>query len=89
MNIRQHRQMELAFDLGQDFEPAVDAGAAKRGAAGAVGLVEAAFENERNAQAGRDFLQGAGRVHLQLFGLDHAGAGDEEETLVQSNIEPA
>jgi hypothetical protein len=42
-----------------------------------------------NAQAGRDFLQMAGNVHLQLFRLDHAGAGDQEEGLVEADIEAA
>ncbi len=30
-----------------------------------------------------------GHVHLQLFGLDHAGAGDQEERLVETDIEAA
>src|SRR5690606_10718593 len=36
-----------------------------------------------------DLLQPAGDVQLQLLGLDHAGAGDEEEGLVEANLESA
>ena len=65
--------------LGQDLQALVHARAAEAGAARAVGLVVAALEDEGDAERGGDLLQRAGDVHLQLLGLDHAGAGDQEE----------
>ena len=41
VHIGEHRHTEIALDLGQDLEPLDHAGAAKAGAAGAVGLVVA------------------------------------------------
>ena len=64
-------------------------GPAKRRAARAVGLVVARLEDERDAERGGDLLQLAGDVHLQLLGLDDAGAGDQEERLVEADVEAA
>jgi hypothetical protein len=89
VHVGQHGQAEFALHLGQDLEALVAARAAEAGARGAVGLVEAALEDERDAQRRGDFLQRAGGVHLQLLGLDHAGAGDQEEGPVQPDVESA
>ena len=86
VNVGQQRQPEFAFDLGQDLKPGLNAGAAKGAVAGAIGLVKAALENERDAQLGGDFLQHAGSVHLQLLGLNDAGSGDQKEGLAQTDL---
>jgi hypothetical protein len=84
VHVGQDRQLQLALDLGQDLQALVDAGAAKARAARAVGLVVARLEDEGDAERGRDLLQAAGHVHLQLLALDDAGAGDEEKRLAPS-----
>ena len=39
------------------------------------------------AQAGRDFLQPAGHVDLQLLAFDHARAGNQEQRPIQPDVE--
>ena len=87
--IGQREHAEFTLDFGHDFQPLFTARAAKAGSGRAVGLVEAAFENERDAQPGRDFFQRARRVHLQLLGLDHAWPGNQEKRLVQPDVKTA
>src|SRR6218665_54773 len=54
VHVGQHRQGQLAPHPGQDFQALVAARATVAAARAAVGLVEAAFEDERYAQAGGD-----------------------------------
>ena len=89
VHVGHQRHAERALDLGQDLQPQVDARAAERCAARAVGLVVARLEDERHAERRGDFLELAGDIHLQLFRLDDAGAGDEEERLVETDLEAA
>jgi hypothetical protein len=89
VHVGQDGHVQLAPHLGQDLQAAFHAGAAERRAAGAVGLVVAALEDERNAQRAGDLLQAPGHVHLQLLALDHAGAGDQEEGPVETDVETA
>src|SRR5690606_37026462 len=65
----------------------LQAGAAEAGSGSAVGLVEAGLEDEVDAKRGGDFLELAGDVELQLHGLDHARAGDQEDRLVEADVE--
>jgi hypothetical protein len=89
VDVGEHRHAQLAPHGGQDLQALLAARTAKGRAGGAVGLVEAALEDERDAQRGRDLLELAGDVHLQLLGFDHAGTGDEEEGLVEPDVESA
>jgi hypothetical protein len=89
VHVGQHRQAQLALDLGEDLQALVAARTAEAGARGAVGLVEAALEDEGDAERAGDFLQRAGGVHLQLLGLDHTGSCDQKEGLVQPDVESA
>jgi hypothetical protein len=75
------------FTFGQDLEAAFHARAAVTGARGAVGLVEAALEDEGDAQRAGDFLELSGHVHLELLGLDDAGAGDQKERALEADVE--
>src|SRR3546814_13889537 len=59
------------------------------GAGVAVGLVEAGLEDEVDAERGGDFLELAGDVELQLHRLAHAGAGDQEDRLVEADVKAA
>jgi hypothetical protein len=63
MDIRENRQTELAFDLCQDGKPAFQAGAAKAIACGAIGLVVAGLEDEREIEVVADFRQCLGGLH--------------------------
>ena len=89
VHIGQYRNAQFPLHLGQNAQAGIHAGAAEAAAAAAVGLVVAALEDKRNAQGGGDFLELARHVHLQLLTLDHAGAGDEKERPIQSDIESA
>ena len=55
----------------------------------AVGLVEARFVDERDAELAGDLLELAGGVEGELLGLDDAGAGDQEQRLVGADFETA
>src|SRR5690606_37858746 len=89
VHVGQYRHADLAPDLFQHLQPGLEARAAETLAGGAVGLVEAGLEDEGNAERRGDLLQPAGGVHLQLFGLDHAGAGNQEDGPVQADLEAA
>ena len=77
--VGEHRQARIFRDAAEDARALREAGAAKALHAGAVGLVVAGFEDERDAEVGRDALDGLGHGAGVGFGLDDAGAGDEEE----------
>ncbi|OIQ68816.1 hypothetical protein GALL_495860 [mine drainage metagenome] len=82
VDVCQDRQAEFVFDFCQNLQPFIDAGTAKSATAGAVGFVKTAFENKGNTETVGDFFERASSVHLQLFGLDHAGAGNQEKRLL-------
>ena len=56
-----------------------EAGTAKGADRGAIGLVVARFEEKREAEIGGDALEGVGQGAGVVFGLEHAGTGDQEE----------
>src|SRR5690606_1159953 len=89
VHVGQHRHADLAAHFAQHAQAFLHAGAAEAGAGGAVGLVEARLEDEVDPEAPGDVLQPAGDVQLQLLGFDHAGAGDQEEGLVETGLEAA
>ena len=89
VHVGQHRHAELALHLGQHAQPFLHARAAEAVERGAVGLVEAGLEDEIDAELAGDLLQRRRGVDLQLFALDHARAGDQEERLVEADIEAA
>ena len=57
VHVGEDRHAELALHLGQDLQALVDARAAERRAARAVGLVVARLEDEGDAERGGDLLQ--------------------------------
>ena len=63
----------------QDAATFGEAGAAEAADRGAVGFVVAGFEDVGDAEIGGDALDGVGHGAGVGFGLDDAGAGDEEE----------
>ncbi|MNV89821.1 hypothetical protein D3C71_1841490 [compost metagenome] len=89
MHIGEDGNVQFLAHLGKNLQAFFHARAAKARARGTVGLVEAALEDEVDAQARGDFLELAGHIHLQLLGLDHARAGNEEKALVQTDVKAA
>ena len=89
MHVGKHRNADLAFYFGQHLQAFFQSRTAEAGAGSAVGFIETRFEDEGNAERIGDFLQLSGHIQLQLHGLDHARAGNQEETLIQTYIEAA
>ncbi len=79
MHISQHRQAGIFGQSGQDARALDDSRPAITLDAGAVGLVVAGLEDERNAEFRRDALDALGhRTHVRL-GLNHARSGDQKQ----------
>src|SRR5690606_38317373 len=87
VHVGQHRDADLLLHLGQDLQALLHARAAEARAGGAVGLVEAGLEDEVHPQLAGDLLELACHVQLQLHRFDDAGAGDQEQRLVQADFE--
>jgi hypothetical protein len=83
-----NRHADLPLHL-EDAQALLHADAAKRLRRAAIGLVVRRLENEWNAQCCADFLQLSRDVDLQLFRLDDARPGNEEQRPVQPDLESA
>ena len=79
MDVSEDGEASIFGDAAEDARALREAGAAKAFDAGAVGLVVAGFEDEGNGEIGGDALDGVGHGARMGFGLDDAGAGDEEK----------
>ncbi len=66
-------------DLAEDAHAFFEAGTAEAFDTGAVGLVVAGFEDQWNGQVGGDTLDRFSNRAGVSFGLDDAGAGDQEK----------
>ena len=80
MDVGQHRQPGFALDPLQDVAAPLQTGPAKRGLAGAVGLVEGGFEDDRNVACARNRGQPLGMAEACLGAFDHARAGDQHQS---------
>jgi hypothetical protein len=89
VHVGQHRQAELLLDRLEHLQAGVHAMAAEALARAAVGLVVRSLEDVRDAQLGADLLHLPGDVQAHLLGLGHAGAGDQEDRLVEADFETA
>ena len=89
VDVGEDRHADFLLDLGQDLQTLLHAQATERGTRRTVGLVEGRLVDERDTQFRRDLLQGTGGVERHLLGLDHAGAGDQEERVFQTDIKTA
>ncbi|MNU82071.1 hypothetical protein D3C71_717490 [compost metagenome] len=89
MHVGQDGQLQLAAHFIKDLEASVDADAALAGAGGAVGLVERALVDQRNAQRRAGFLELACDVERHFQAFNGASARDQEKALVQANVESA
>ena len=80
VHVGQHRHLQLALDLGQDLQALVHAGAAERRCRWSGWPCRSSLlkMNGMPSAAVISFRL-PGDVHLQLLGLDDAGAGDQEE----------
>ncbi|MPN33033.1 hypothetical protein SDC9_180516 [bioreactor metagenome] len=89
VHVGQYRHADLGTNVVQDFQPAVDAGSAHRGAGAAVGLVVRCLENVVDAEPGADFLHVTGDIDAKLFRFGSARTGDQEKRLVKTSLESA
>ena len=79
VDVSQDGEASIFGDAAENARALRQAGPAKTFHAGAVGLVVAGFEDERNAEIGSDALKGVRHGARMGFRLDDAGASDEEE----------
>ncbi|AAW76219.1 hypothetical protein XOO2965 [Xanthomonas oryzae pv. oryzae KACC 10331] len=86
VHVGEYRHADLPLHRIQHLEAFFQARATEAGAGGAVGLVETRLEDEVDTELAGDLLELAGHVELQLHRLDHAGAGDQEQRLIQANF---
>jgi len=66
-------------DFAEDAHALFEAGTAETFRAGAIGLVVAGLEDEGNCEVGGDALDCFSNGARMSFGLDDAGAGDQEK----------
>src|SRR5439155_25904865 len=80
---------DLALHFRKNAQALLHPQAAKRLRRAAVGLVVRGLEDERHGERGAGLLEPPGHVDLQLLGLDHARARNEEQRPVQPDLESA
>ncbi|CEE66236.1 conserved hypothetical protein [Xanthomonas citri pv. citri] len=86
VHVGEHRHADLLLYRIQHLQAFFQARATEAGAGGAIGLVETRLEDEVDPELAGDLLELAGHVELQLHRFDHAGAGDQEQRLIQANF---
>ena len=79
VDIGEDGDLDLVAHAGEDAQAFGEAGAAEAGDGGAVGLVIAGFENERDAERAADGGDGGGHEKGVLLTLDDTGTGDEKQ----------
>ncbi len=82
VDIREHGQAERGADLGKDRQRLLQADPARRGCAGAVGLVERGLVDEPNAEPRGDLLQRSRHLERVRAALELARAGDDRDRQV-------
>jgi len=79
VDVGEDGQAEGVANLRKDGQGVVEAGAAVRGGAGAVGLVEGGLVDEADVEAGGDLFERGGHLEGMVAGLKDAGSGDDGE----------
>ena len=79
VNVGEDGTAKALFDSGENFQSLREAGAAKRFAAGPVGLVERRLEDERDAEVGGEADEVLRDGNGERVRLQDARPGDEEE----------
>ena len=85
MDVGENRHAHLALHPREDFQARLEAGTSKRCVAGAIGLVEGAFEDVGEAGLARDFRDAGGVAQARILALDDAGAGDQHQLRCAKN----
>ena len=75
-----HRQPGRLFDPPQDGQPPFEPRATVGVGAGAIGLVERRLKDERCAGLGGNLLEPGSNPQRQLFSLDHARSGNDQQS---------
>jgi len=78
VDVRGDGDTEFLADFSEDAAAVFHAGTTEGADGGAVCLIEGGFENEVDAGAIGDFLEGASHFPSEGFGLQGAGAEDEK-----------
>ena len=79
VDVGQDRHVVCRFDAGEDPQPLVQSGPAKRCTGRAVGFVVRRLENERHAEAVREAGQPCGELAGMRLAFDDARARDEDK----------
>jgi len=82
VDVADHRQVELAPYLLQNFQVLLDAEAAERLDRGAVGLVVARLEDEVDRQIRGDLLEALGDAEDTVAALHHARSREQKQAPV-------
>ena len=89
MHVGEYRHADLPAHFAKDAQTFFQSRPTKAFAGRTIRLVEAGLEDEMDTEPAGDLLQLARHIQLQLFGLDHAGAGNQKQRLVQADLETA
>src|SRR5690606_27797275 len=87
VHVRDDGHAEFAFDVGQDLQPLLKAGAAEGVDGRAVGFVEGRFEYVWNAQTGADIHILFRHFKRQFPGLEHVHAAEQHKRLVVGDLD--
>jgi hypothetical protein len=84
VHVAQNLYPDLTPNSFQDPKASSKTRPTEGGQRGAVGFVVGSLEEKRHAHLLGIPLEGLGHLHRVRFALDHAGAGDEKETVLRS-----
>jgi hypothetical protein len=87
MNVGRHLKPGLLFDLGENFQTAVQPRTAKTVNARPIRFVKARLKNQSDAQIFSFLCQAFRDVENELFTLDDARASDEQQRVAGSALE--
>jgi hypothetical protein len=79
VNVREHGHAGFALYFFEDFQTFIEAWPAESVFAGAIGFVEAGFENVSEAELVANLFDPGGDEQAKRFGFDHAWAADHEK----------
>src|SRR6185312_13310828 len=86
VHVREHGHPEIAFDALENLESGIEPRAAKARSGRAIRLVERRLEDERNAEAAGERLEGSGDLERERLALDDARARNEKEGLLEARV---
>ncbi len=79
VDVGEHGDFEFRADFGQHAQAGFQARAAKGLGGGAVGFVEAGFENVKDAELRAGFFEGGGDLQAEFFVFNGARSGNQAQ----------